>query len=297
MISRVFASSVFPVVMTGAIAATLAMLAAGVEPALAIVPAIVGSYVLIAVLERVFPYQRGWLHSTGDLGPDIGWLFTNSMLNRLVEPVLLVAATAFGVWLSAAIGAHLWPERWPLLAQLVLALVVAEFFEYWFHRLMHEHDALWRFHSVHHSAPRLYWLNAVRFHPVDYLAVGIGKLMPLAALGAPAEVFALMNTFAAVHGAFQHANLELRLGPLNWIFSMAELHRWHHSRELEEANTNYGGNLIVWDIVFGTRFLPSDREPPADIGLSDMPAFPTDYSGQLLAPIRWRAIRESTARS
>ncbi len=26
-------------------------------------------------------------------------------------------------------------------------------------------------------------------------------------------------------------------------------------------------------------------------------AFPTDYSGQLLAPLRWRTIRESTARS
>jgi sterol desaturase/sphingolipid hydroxylase (fatty acid hydroxylase superfamily) len=72
---------------------------------------------------------------------------------------------------------------------------------------------------------------------------------------------------------------------------MAELHRWHHSRLLRESNTNYGQNLIVWDIVFGTRFLPADREPPEDIGIADMPNFPMDYFGQLLSPITWARIR------
>ena len=75
---------------------------------------------------------------------------------------------------------------------------------------------------------------------------------------------------------------------------MAELHRWHHSRILDEANTNYGQNLIVWDVVFGTRFLPADREPPEDIGLTGLSAFPMDYLGQLASPFTWRRIeRES----
>ena len=26
---------------------------------------------------------------------------------------------------------------------------------------------MWRVHAAHHSAPRLYWLNATRFHPFD----------------------------------------------------------------------------------------------------------------------------------
>ena len=33
--------------------------------------------------------------------------------------------------------------------------------------MMHEVPWLWRFHATHHSAPRLYWLNAGRFHPLD----------------------------------------------------------------------------------------------------------------------------------
>jgi sterol desaturase/sphingolipid hydroxylase (fatty acid hydroxylase superfamily) len=76
---------------------------------------------------------------------------------------------------------------------------------------------------------------------------------------------------------------------------MAELHRWHHSRLLEESNTNFGQNLIVWDIVFGTRFLPKDRDPPSDIGIAGLPAFPMDYWGQLMSPFHWRRIHEQSA--
>ena len=103
--------------------------------------------------------------------------------------------------------------------------------------------------------------------------------------------FLAFSLFTGVHGLFQHANVDVRLGGLNWVFSMAELHRWHHSRTVAEANHNYGNNLIVWDLVFGTYFLPRDRTPPEDIGLADLPDFPTTFFGQLLAPLRWKKIR------
>ena len=115
--------------------------------------------------------------------------------------------------------------------------------------------------------------------------------LPLVLLGVGPEVVALRALFAAIHGIFQHSNLALELGPLNWIFSMAELHRWHHSRSMEEANCNYGQNLIVWDTLFGTRYLPEDREPPVDVGIPDLPGFPTRYLGQLASPFRWSSIR------
>ena len=92
--------------------------------------------------------------------------------------------------------------------------------------------------------------------------------------------------------------MRVALGPLNYLFSMAELHRWHHAKNLRESNTNYGSNLIVWDLVFGTFFWPRDREPPEQIGIPGLPAFPADYWGQLASPFRWRAIQAaSRARS
>ena len=114
--------------------------------------------------------------------------------------------------------------------------------------------------------------------------------VPLAMVGCPESVIALFFLTAAIHGFFQHANLQIRCGPLNWFFSMAELHRWHHSPVTAQANHNYGQNLIVWDIVFGTRYLPADREPPSEVGLDGLPRFPQTLLGQLASPFRWRAI-------
>lgn len=56
------------------------------------------------------------------------------------------------------------------------------------------------------------------------------------------------------------------IGPLCWAFSIVDLHRWHHSRETWQSNNNYGNNLIVYDVLFGTRDLPKD-EPITTIGL------------------------------
>jgi sterol desaturase/sphingolipid hydroxylase (fatty acid hydroxylase superfamily) len=101
----------------------------------------------------------------------------------------------------------------------------------------------------------------------------------------------------AVHGIFQHANLQLRLGSLNHFFSMAELHRWHHSKTIEEANHNYGQTIIVWDTLFGTRFLPLDRKPPEDIGIPNLSAFPMTWWAQIRSPFRWQTIQRESAES
>lgn len=280
----------FPLLLCAGITAFMVLVGRGVDANAASLVVIGVSYALIAVSERLLPWQRSWLHSQGDLRTDIGLFVTNGLVGGVLSPLLLVAVAEFGAALSARVGAGLWPTQWPLLAQLPLALVIAELVEYSFHRMMHEVPWLWRFHATHHSAPRLYWLNAARFHPVDLFLVGTVKVVPLALLGATLPLFALVNLFSAIHGAYQHANLPVRLGPLNWIFSMTELHRWHHSRHVHEANHNYGGNLAVWDVVFGTRWLPDDRDPPEDIGIDDLPGFPMGFWANLASPFRWRRL-------
>ncbi len=248
------------------------------------------SYVFIAVLERLVPLHAEWQHDKGDLRADIGLGVTNAIVNGVAQPLTFAASVTVAGWISARYGAHLWPTEWPVLVQLVPALILAELVEYTWHRSMHEFPWLWRLHATHHSANRLYWFNALRFHPIDLLVAGPGKLIPLGILGANAPVLALVGVFSAVHGVYQHANIPCRLGPLNWVFSMAELHRWHHSPNIEEANNNYGGNLIFWDIVFGTRFLPKDREPPVQIGIGGMPNFPQGFGALMMSPFRWNKV-------
>ena len=245
------------------------------------------------MLERAHPYQAEWLHSHGDIRTDLIHNFVNFWIPEVYTVSFVGGLTVAAAWLSNVLGMEIWPTRWPLLGQLLLALVIAEFGTYWIHRLMHEREFLWRFHATHHSAPRLYWLNAGRFHPIDLFSQQVLSVTPLILLGADTRVIALLTLFTATHGMFQHCNIDIRLGPLNWFFSMAELHRWHHSKHLEEANTNYGANIIWWDIVFRSRFLPHDREPPTEIGIGTMPSFPGGYSAQLLSPFRWKKVEQS----
>ncbi len=288
----VFAWTIFPVVFGSGVAFTIWQIERGVPPSLAFLPPVVVSYLLLMSLERVLPHHESWKRSRGDISVDIGHLLVSGLLTlELLRPLVMVLAVALAGWLSAAAGSSLWPSSWPLLSQLVLALVVGEFAMYWVHRLAHSWDFLWRFHAVHHSAPRLYFLNAVRFHPIDLAISTFAPLLLLVGLGADIRILSLFTLASAIHGLFQHTNLPIRCGPLNWFFSMAELHRWHHSPLLEESNTNFGQNLIVWDIVFATRFLHADREPPEEIGIAELPNFPMDYKGQLLSPFTWRRIK------
>jgi sterol desaturase/sphingolipid hydroxylase (fatty acid hydroxylase superfamily) len=292
--SKALTYGAFPVLMFGGAAAGLTLLSSGVAPRFVnplLVPIV---FVALTILERLHPHHASWNRSRGDLSVDIRYFFVSSAVVLVNTTALSLLLLPLGAKLADHAPFMVWPREWPLLSQLGLALVVSEFGHYWVHRLQHE-TALWRFHAVHHSAPRLYWLNAARFHPVDLMLSGIAGFGPLILLGCPEATLAMFTLVGTIHNVFQHANVKLRLGPLNYLFSMAEMHRWHHSRKLEEANANYGGHLIFWDLVFGTRFLPEDREPPEDIGLSDLPRYPTTLWKQLAAPFRWEQIQSENA--
>jgi sterol desaturase/sphingolipid hydroxylase (fatty acid hydroxylase superfamily) len=276
----------FPLVLGGALLAGARLAERGSSPA----PVLVAAALIVLAAERVAPHRRAWNRSHGDVLVDLAHVVSVTLASFATTALVPFALAPLAGALAPLGGARLWPTHWPLLAQLPLALIAAELFQYWSHRLSHEWQPLWRLHATHHSAPRLYFLNAARFHPLDIAIDTSAGLVPLVLLGCPAPVQALFALFTGVFGYLQHANVSVRLGPLNYVFSMAELHRWHHARELREANTNYGSNLIVWDLLFGTFFWPRDREPPRAIGLPGLSAFPRTYWAQLASPWRWRSI-------
>ena len=50
-----------------------------------------------------------------------------------------------------------------------------------------------------------------------------------------ARVLALYYLAYATNGFFQHCNIKLHYGLLNYIVGSAETHRWHHSRLPRES--------------------------------------------------------------
>lgn len=252
----------------------------------ALLPAYAGLATAVALgayFERVLPYDDRWNRSNGDTGVDLVHAIVTVMLGPLVGLLVTAIIAALRSVLPAALPVH----QLPLALQVVAALIVSGLLPYWLHRKAHERDGfLWRVHSVHHSASRLYWLNALRAHPFNVAWNGSGLLLTLL-FGFSAEAVFVSGTLNNFVTIFNHLNVDFRLGPLNWVINMNELHRWHHSNRAEESNANYSsGALTFWDVVFGTRFLPKRRVPADAVGLFDSEGYPLQsYLRQLCFPI------------
>ena len=236
------------------------------------------------VLERKMPHEKVWNKNDGQTFADIA----HTLLNKGSVQLLIIFSAVIGLadYITPASepGYSIWPRHWPMLAQVVLGVYAAEFGLYWAHRLCHEWPRLWPFHAVHHSVIRLWIINTGRFHFIDSLIKVITSILILAALGAPMEVLIWLSATTAFIGMLTHCNVEMRFGPLSWIFNTPGLHRWHHSRDLSEGNMNYGENVVLWDQLFGTYINPKDRRPPVDIGIKEQ--MPARFVDQLAWPFR-----------
>jgi ornithine lipid hydroxylase len=276
--------------MAGAIALTDRAIASD-HPALWFNAIYLGLAVILFVLERWMPHERAWLRNDGQIATDI----SHTLFNKGVAQALIVFGAAMMAPHLLEGGGGFWPVHWPFALQVALGLVIAEFGMYWAHRLGHEWPLLWRLHAVHHSAPRLWIVNTGRFHFLDMLLSLFMGLAVLVALGCPQNVLLMGSAIHAFFGILTHCNIDLRFGPLNWLFNTPAVHRWHHSMNLDEGgNRNYGENLMIYDHLFGTYFY-SDRRPPAEIGIRE--AMPKNFLGQLAAPFRWRRLQGGAAGS
>lgn len=246
---------------------------------------------LIAIFERIMPYEQTWLKRDGETFNDIAHTLLTKGAVQIAAAIgasfpMLVAIVAQPVLSTSA---HIWPSAWPLAIQVVLGLIIAEFGLYIAHRLAHEKLALWRFHALHHSVERLWVVNTGRFHVIDSLFKIALSQIPLYLLGAPLPVFLWISAVTAFTGLLTHCNVDVRTGPLDWLLSTPRLHRWHHSKELSEGNTNYGENLVLWDQILGTYFNPP-RPSPVDIGISGKVA--KSFLGQLAQPFSAKGVRQ-----
>jgi sterol desaturase/sphingolipid hydroxylase (fatty acid hydroxylase superfamily) len=252
----------FPATLLLALAAT----ALGLRSGLPAMPLQFGGFLaalaIVALAERLMPQDAG--HGAAAIDWKVDALSFGAVMT-IVNPVLELGLPLLAAGLLAAAAlppaADWFPTHWPLPAKVTLAAVIAEFGQYWLHRLAHEWPPLWRFHASHHSSERLYWLNGFRVHPANVVWHHLAGVFVLKLIGADVETLALCLTMAGVVSAFQHANLRLVFGPLNWIFSTNDLHRWHHADRPDEANRNYGGMLSIWDLVFGTYLHRPGRQP------------------------------------
>jgi ornithine lipid hydroxylase len=278
----------WPLLAAASCVATAVGLHYGVEGSLIVAGVYLGLALVLTVLERVMPFEREWNRSDGQVAHDAVFTLIGSGLpGALAQAVVLAGTVGIAQWIADHAGGSPWPNHWPVAAQIALVVLVADFGAYWGHRAFHNVSWLWPFHAVHHSVPRLWWLNTGRIHPVDSATMIVFSMPLLFLLGVPDHMVVWLGIFTTFIGMLSHCNVEMRCGMLDWVFNTPGVHRWHHSRVLREGNNNYGEMTMVWDVVFGTHYRQR-RRPPRDIG-TDTPV-PSGILAQFTEPLRmsWR---------
>lgn len=159
---------------------------------------------------------------------------------------------------------------------LTIAVVLAQDFGvFYIHYLMHKVPFLWEFHKIHHSAQTLTPMTVYRMHPVDDILTGsfsgalMGVVYGVFAFGfanaaAEIKIFhlnAVVFVFYLAGYNLRHSHIWLPLkGFWGKLLISPAHHQIHHSSELRHADKNMGFIFGVWDWMFGTLYIPEQKE-------------------------------------
>jgi sterol desaturase/sphingolipid hydroxylase (fatty acid hydroxylase superfamily) len=138
---------------------------------------------------------------------------------------------------------------------IVIAIVILDMAIYLQHVMVHAVPLLWRLHRVHHADLDYDVTTGARFHPIEIVLSMLIKFAVILLLGPPVVAVILFEVILNGMAMFNHGNIRLPL-PLDRVLRMLlvtpDMHRVHHSVEDDEANSNFGFNLSIWDRLFGT---------------------------------------------
>src|SRR5262249_48333149 len=157
-------------------------------------------------------------------------------------------------------------------------VVGSDFLLYWTHRIFHRRT-MWYYHAIHHSATDVDWTTSFRFHPVNLLFGTFLVWTIMFFIGISPAVALFMVPIDTATSFFVHANLNWTLGPLRYVVATPVFHRWHHTSPSEGGNSNFAPVFSLWDVLFGTFYMPEGRIP-VRYGVDD-PTFPQGFLGQL----------------
>jgi sterol desaturase/sphingolipid hydroxylase (fatty acid hydroxylase superfamily) len=186
------------------------------------------------------------------------WGAVNVALGSLTLSSLFVLLDAWATDTNFGLLRWAAPPAW---LSLVGAILILDFWTYWWHRANHAVPFLWRFHRTHHSDRTMDTTTGVRFHTGEILLswMARGAVIPLVGVSIPQ--LAIYEAILLPVVLFHHSNLRLPpwldFGLLALVVTPA-MHRVHHSHLREETNSNYGSLLPWWDWLFGSLRLRDD---------------------------------------
>lgn len=215
----------------------------------------------------------------------VNWLVELMVLGWLYGHMSVVA-----LWVGAGLeavfdagGGGLEPTPTARVAFTALIMFAVDTGLFLAHYLEHKIPVLWKFHKIHHSAAVLTPIAVLRMHPIDIvlnagmvgLLVGIVKGVFVYSFAVEGGAFSIneldIGTFAFFLAGYhlRHSHVWLPFPKyIRNVISSPALHQIHHSDQPRHFDKNFGRMFVIWDGVFGTLYIPTEREA-VNCGLYD----------------------------
>ena len=213
---------------------------------------------------------------------DYRFYVTNTLLKFFFYVPIMVGMGLIGYKVMSGLLVERWgwvPPR-TLSPMAVLAVSFGFFLfhdlvNYVTHVFFHKVPALWAFHQLHHAAEVMTPITAYRVHPME---VFIPALLQAPVIGLASVCFqnlipsamALTTLFGVGVFSFlfgllghhlQHSHIWLSFGPFfNRLYISPAQHQIHHSRAVQHRDKNFGVKFAIWDLLFGTLYVPTGKE-------------------------------------
>ncbi|MDF1811945.1 MAG: sterol desaturase family protein [Verrucomicrobiales bacterium] len=194
--------------------------------------------------------------------------FRNTLLGIVNGLMTSLGFVIFWKWAVDWSGAHsiglLHRVSWPAGIELAVAVLLLDFWTYWWHRMNHRIPFLWRFHRVHHADPEMDVTTANRFHFGEIILSSLLRVPVLILIGAQLWQLAFYEVVMFAVVQFHHANIAVppwldRV--LRLVTVTPAMHKVHHSRLQVDTDSNYTSLFSWWDRIFGSfRLRPEMKE-------------------------------------
>ncbi len=248
-----------------------------------------GVLALMALWEVMAPRRGLMISKALRWSSNLGLVVFNTLLLRLLFPAAAVGMAAFAGDQGWGLLNHFAMPYWFAVAITVVAMDLVIYLQ---HVMVHAVPLFWRLHRVHHADLDFDVTTGARFHPFEIILSMLIKFATIIVLGAPVVAVVIFEVVLNAMAMFNHSNIRLPLGldrVLRLLVVTPDMHRVHHSVEDDEANSNFGFNLSLWDRLLGTyRDQPRGGHEGMTIGIHKFrtPAEASRIDGLLLMPFR-----------
>ncbi|KAK2606052.1 hypothetical protein QQS21_003570 [Conoideocrella luteorostrata] len=194
--------------------------------------------------------------------PDVGvWKVMKSLISTsTIRPVF----TVFLAYRASETPAD--THWWWLPLEAGLYGIILDFWFYWYHRLMHEVEDLWKYHRTHHLTKHpnplltLYADNEQEFF--DIAGIPLLAYFTMKLMGCPMGFYEwwVCHEYVVFAELAGHSGIRLHASPPNTLTVFLRMfkselviedHDLHH-RKGWKSSGNYGKQTRLWDRIFGT---------------------------------------------